>query len=167
MTFAPRTWVVGETVTAALMNQEIRDQLNSFFGAWTSYTPTWTASTTNPTLGNGTLNGRYLKTGRTIHNIIELTAGSTTTYGSGTYAFSLAATAASSLNQVDSAQALGGSSRYAGQILVGPGASTAACYFPDSGLTPVSRLSTMSPTVPFTWANGFIMRANATFEAAS
>lgn len=38
MTFAPRTWVVGEVVTAALMNQEIRDQFNSMF-AWTSYTP--------------------------------------------------------------------------------------------------------------------------------
>src|SRR5206468_4275165 len=98
-----------EVVTAALLNQEIRDQFLSFFGAWTSYTPAWTASTTNPVVNNGTLNGRYLKIGRTVHNVIDLTTGSTTTYGSGTYAFSMAATAASAVNQLGSAQAVGGS----------------------------------------------------------
>ena len=167
MTSTPRTWVVGEVVTAALLNAEIRDQFLSFFGAWTSYTPVWTASTTNPVVNNGTLNGRYLKVGRTVHNVIDLTTGSTTTYGSGTYAFSMPAAAGSAVNQVGTAQAVGGSSRYAGNILLSPSASTAACYFPDSGLVPVSRLSTMSPTIPFTWASGFLMRACITFEAAS
>ncbi|MDH6435617.1 hypothetical protein M2158_004094 [Streptomyces sp. SAI-144] len=167
MTFTPRTWVVGEVVTAALLNAEIRDQFLSFFGAWTSDTPAWTASTTNPVIGNGTLNGRYLKVGRTVHRVVDLLTGSTTTYGSGTYAFSMPVAAASAVNQLGNAQAVGGSSRYAGNILLSPGASTAACYFPDSGLVPVSRLSTMSPTIPFTWAAAFQMRAIITYEAAS
>lgn len=167
MTFTPRTWVVGEVVTAALLNAEIRDQFLSFFGAWTSDTPAWTASTTNPVVNNGTLNGRYLKVGRTVHRVIDLLTGSTTTYGSGTYAFSMPVAAASAVNQVGTAQAVGGSSRYAGNILLSPSASTAACYFPDSGLVPVSRLSTMSPTIPFTWAAAFQMRALITYEAAS
>jgi hypothetical protein len=167
VTTTPRTWVVGEVVTAALLNAEIRDQFLSFFGAWTSDTPTWTASTTNPVIGNGTLNGRYLKVGRTVHRAIDLLTGSTTTYGSGTYAFSMPVAAASAVNQVGNAQAVGGSSRYAGNILLSPSASTAACYFPDSGLVPVSRLSTMSPTIPFTWAAAFQMRAIITYEAAS
>ena len=93
MTTTPRTWVVGETVTAALMNQEIRDQFNSFLGGWTSYTPAWTATTTNPTLGNGTIVGRYLKIGRTCHVMLRLVIGSTTAAGSGSYRLSLPATA--------------------------------------------------------------------------
>ncbi|MET9506927.1 hypothetical protein ABZX62_00315 [Streptomyces flavidovirens] len=95
MTFTPRTWVVGETVSAALMNAEIRDQFNEMFAAWTAYTPTWTAATTNPSLGNGTLTGRYLKIGRTCKVLIVLTLGSTSTYGSGNLRLSLPVTGAS------------------------------------------------------------------------
>ncbi|MEV8548309.1 hypothetical protein AB0L04_00440 [Streptomyces glaucescens] len=103
MTFAPRTWVVGEVVTAALLNQEVRDQFNSFFGAWTSYTPTWAGATTNPTLGNGTLTGRYMKVGRTVTAEIKLTTGSTSTYGSGIWRWSLPAAAASAHDAVGTA----------------------------------------------------------------
>lgn len=39
MAFTPRTWVVGETVTAALMNQEIRDG----YAATLRETMAWTA----------------------------------------------------------------------------------------------------------------------------
>src|SRR5690606_3571292 len=77
VTFTPRTWIVGEVVSAATMNQEIRDQFNSMFAAWTAYTPSWTASTSNPALGNGTITGRYMKYGRTVWASIKLTTGST------------------------------------------------------------------------------------------
>ncbi|MCZ0996397.1 hypothetical protein O1L44_30085 [Streptomyces noursei] len=86
MTFAPRTWVVGEVVTAALLNQEIRDQFNTFFGAWTDYSGTfvWGAeSGTQPAIGNGTIVARYMKIGRTVDYLQRLTMGSTTTYGNG------------------------------------------------------------------------------------
>jgi hypothetical protein len=84
MTTTPRTWVVGEVVTAALLNQEIRDQLNSFFGAWTAWTPGWLAEGgAAPTLGNGTLSGRYLKVGRTVDWTFALSWGSTTAAGGG------------------------------------------------------------------------------------
>ncbi|GAA2929903.1 hypothetical protein [Streptomyces enissocaesilis] len=95
MTFTPRTWVVGETVQAATMNQEIRDQFNSMFAAWTAYTPSWTAVTTNPSLGNGTLSGRHMKIGRSCKLHIVLTIGSTTTFGAGELRLSLPFTAAS------------------------------------------------------------------------
>ncbi|MGW7195555.1 hypothetical protein [Streptomyces chryseus] len=94
MTFAPRTWVVGETVTAAMLNAEIRDQLTSMFDAWTSFTPTWTGVTTNPVLGNGTLVGRQLKIGRTCKVQYTLTVGSATTFGADELRFSLPFTAA-------------------------------------------------------------------------
>ena len=71
MTFAPRTWVVGEVVDAAMLNAEIRDQFTSMFDAWTPYTPVWSATSTNPTIGNGSITGRYLKVGRTVHVAIR------------------------------------------------------------------------------------------------
>ncbi|KOG81231.1 MULTISPECIES: hypothetical protein [Streptomyces] len=103
MTFAPRTWVVGEVVSATTMNQEIRDQWNSVLDAWTAYTPTFTSSGTAPVLGNGVLGGRYMKVGRTVHLSITLTWGSTTTPGSGNLSFSLPTPAAASLPGVLSA----------------------------------------------------------------
>lgn len=62
---------------------------SAVLGGWQTYTPTWTAATTNPVLGNGTLTGRYTKIGKTIIAQIYLYIGSTTTLGSGTYNFSI------------------------------------------------------------------------------
>jgi hypothetical protein len=56
---------------------------------WSSYSPAWTATTTNPTLGNGTLTGAYMEMGQTVQVRIVLTVGSTTSVGSGVYSFSL------------------------------------------------------------------------------
>lgn len=161
MTFTPRTWVVGETVGAALMNQEIRDQFGEIFAAWTTYTPSWTAATTNPVLGNGTLTGRYMKVGRTCHVQVDLTCGSTTTYGAGAYSMSLPFTSASV--GIRPGQLHGFlSQRFIGQCLVSPSATTALLYFPASGS--VSNLSSASPTVPFTWASTAQLRMSLTYE---
>lgn len=57
---------------------------------WTSYTPSWLASTTNPTLGNGSIVGKYCKMGFLTFYRIRLGIGSTTTLGAGTnYYFTL------------------------------------------------------------------------------
>ncbi|MCX5114588.1 hypothetical protein OOK13_40220 [Streptomyces sp. NBC_00378] len=166
MTFAPRTWVVGEVVTGAVMNQEIRDQFNSMFDTWTGWTPTWTAATTNPALGNGSMTGRYMKWGRTCMVNLELTMGSTTTYGAGVWSFSLPFTAASAVgSRVGMAQALGGSNRAAGQLIVAPAATTLTCFFPAS--TSVSFLSNNGATNPFTWAATHQLRASFTYETAT
>lgn len=88
--YVPRTWVTTEVVTAAEMNTEIRDALTGLQAAWTTYTPTWTAPGTNPTLGNGTIAGRYLRAGKTLVACeVILTVGSTSTVGVGAYAWSL------------------------------------------------------------------------------
>jgi predicted pyridoxine 5'-phosphate oxidase superfamily flavin-nucleotide-binding protein len=39
MAFTPRTWVVGETVTAALMNQEVRDGFTATYQETMAWTP--------------------------------------------------------------------------------------------------------------------------------
>lgn len=61
----------------------------SYGGKLTSYTPTWAAAITNPVLGNGAIEGYYVRVGDLVYFNIKLVMGSTTTYGSGAYTFSL------------------------------------------------------------------------------
>jgi hypothetical protein len=53
---------------------------------WTTYTPLFTGSTTNPNIGNGTLSGRYMAIGATIFGEIRIIAGTSGfSRGSGIY----------------------------------------------------------------------------------
>jgi hypothetical protein len=129
-------------------------------GASTTYTTTWTASTTNPTIGNGTLTARYVRAGNLCLVSISLNFGSTSTAGSGTYFFSLPFTAKSSGNF-----GLGGSfymedSGVAGYI-----------YFPfGSSTTTISLRSSTNNSMghnnPFTWTNGDFLSGSFIYEVA-
>lgn len=85
---APRTWVALEEPSAAVFNLHVRDNFKAIGDAWTAYTPTWTANTTNPVIGNGTITGAYRQAGKHVSFRIVIVAGSTTTWGSGAYRFS-------------------------------------------------------------------------------
>jgi hypothetical protein len=165
MTFAPKTWVVGEVVSAAIMNQEVRDQFNSIFGAWTSYTPTWTGATTNPVIGNGTLTGRYIKVGRTCTVSLLLIPGSTTTYGAGTYLFGLPFPAASDVVSCLGSARISGGATWIGHMLVGSSATSANLTF--SNTTTDTRGANMSDSKPETLAAAAQVRATVTYQTAS
>jgi hypothetical protein len=90
----PRTWLAGEKLTAALLNQHLRDQLRVPSEAWPSYVPTWTAA--GFAIGNGTIVGRRILAGKLCIGEIIATIGSTTTVGASAYIFGLPATALSS-----------------------------------------------------------------------
>ena len=81
-------FVAGQRLTGADLNTATQQS------AWTSYTPTWTSTGTAPVLGNGTIVGYYAKVGRLVTTKIAMEGGSTTTFGSGNYSFSLPLTAA-------------------------------------------------------------------------
>ena len=70
-----------------------RDRLA--FAYWEDYTPTWAADGSDPTIGNGTLAGRYIHAGDLVHYYGYLQYGSTSTSGSGAMSLSLPVTAAS------------------------------------------------------------------------
>ncbi len=53
-------------------------------GKWISYTPTWGGTGGTPSIGNGTLAGRYVKIGDLVHAEIDLIFGSSTTANSAT-----------------------------------------------------------------------------------
>lgn len=63
--------------------------LASGLGTASAYTPVWTASTSNPTLGNGTLQGRYIQIGKLVVVFITFIFGSTSSFGVGNHYFSL------------------------------------------------------------------------------
>lgn len=64
--------------------------------AWSDYTPNWTCSGTAPSLGNGTLTGRYIQIGKLVVFSISFAAGSTTTFGTNLWRFDLPVTAGAS-----------------------------------------------------------------------
>jgi len=107
-----------------------------FESAWTSYTPTWKASLTEPSLGNGTLVGAYQKIGKTCFFGILLKVGSTTTGGTGGYSFALPATAVSNLEQNVTAKALTSDAKsWAGVGLIQESATTVLPLLPKSPTT--------------------------------
>ncbi|MEU5716550.1 hypothetical protein AB0G71_12295 [Streptomyces sp. NPDC020403] len=163
MTFGPKSWSVGEVVTAAMLNEQIRDQFNSMFGAWTPYTPTWTAAS-NPSIGNGTLTGQYIKIGRTCHVVLKLTTGSTTTYGSGGYSFGVPFTSAAGIDYTGSARLVAVQAWHGGTIMSG-GSSAFNATFPTSATD--SRSASMAATVPDTLAAGHVLRASITYQTAT
>jgi hypothetical protein len=135
-------------------------------GAWTSYTPTWTGSTTDPVVGNGTLLGYYSLVGKTCTVHIDLITGSTTTYGSGNWFFALPfAAVAGHGSRVGTAMTLGtGVGRYAGQCVVSPTATTTAPFFPDPA-GDLQLFSARSDT-PYAWTTNQQMRVDVTYEIA-
>jgi hypothetical protein len=59
---------------------------------WTSYTPAFTGTVTNPVIGNGSVVGRYMNVGATIFGEIRVIAGTTGfSRGEGIYRISLPA----------------------------------------------------------------------------
>jgi hypothetical protein len=63
---------------------------------WTAYTPVWTATSTNPVIGNGTITGAYKIIGKTCFVRVKLVIGTTTTTGTGPWEFSLPVSASTS-----------------------------------------------------------------------
>ena len=169
MTFAPRTWVVGEVVSAALMNQEIRDQFNTFFGAWTSYTPTFGSTGTAPAVGNGTLTGQYMKIGRSVLMSVVFTIGSTTTFGSGNLNFTLPATvsaAAAGAVLNTSCSRTGTQNFIVGAApLSNNGTTTSTMWFASTSTS--GDWDAWTTSTPWTLAAGDVVRVWGTYQAAS
>jgi hypothetical protein len=135
-------------------------------GVWQAFTPTWSAPTTNPSLGNGVLDGRYVVFGTMCTLVVGLVMGSTTTYGSGNWAFSLPKTAkkTSGINFYGVAHIRKvGTANYERIAQISPSISTTVInMFTDP--TPGSNSANISATVPFTWGDGDSLGFQITYE---
>lgn len=91
---APRTWVAADTLTAAQLNTDVRDNtlhLYEAFGTWTAYTPT--LGGTGASLGNGSIVAHYMKINKTVIGRVILIGGSTTNLSSDILRITLPVTA--------------------------------------------------------------------------
>jgi len=139
-------------------------------GAWTAYTPAWTASGTAPSLGNGTLTGAYSQIGKTVHFRLDWTLGSTSTMGTGTYRWSLPV-AAKSLSTNHGIN-IGGYMEDAGSAAYAPlgarmtSGSTTTFEIMYWSNTLNGSANTVGQTTPFTWGSGDLIRIYGFYEAA-
>lgn len=133
-------------------------------GAWTSYTPTWTCSGTSPAIGNGTLTGRYQRLyGRTYLVQIYLLAGSTTTFGTGSWSFATpGGLSTASPYPVGCGLAVLAS---VWPVTLLASGSTFLAYTATSSTDP--RLSAVTVTAPTAWASTHYLSASIVWESAS
>lgn len=143
-------WSNDNIVAGALSDTNTGSTPNTVSIIAKSYTMAWTASTTNPTIGNGTISAEYERDGNYVIARGQVSFGSTTTFGSGVYSFSLPiAPYAHTRDIIGTAYALdSGSSFLEGVSLVSSGASTVQLLL---GAAPANNVG---PTVPVTWASG-------------
>jgi len=159
--FAP-----GDILTAAEMNA-IGENLDAVGDAWTSYTPTWT----NVTLGSATQDCAYRLTGKTVDVRIRLVLNGSTitgdpeatlpngetmrTYGVTRFPLGLAGMFDTSAGSTNMGWVTPSSTTYA----------RVRFAVLNAGVTYGSTTS-LSSTVPFTWANGDELLGYFTFEIA-
>lgn len=80
--------------------QSLTQVLDALGAPWSSYTPVWTGSTTNPTLGDTTVTGAYKQIGKTVMFRASFVTNTTFAQGAGLYSISLpVAASAGALNQ--------------------------------------------------------------------
>lgn len=126
--------------------------INNYYSNQTAII-TWTGTTTNPAIGNGVLAAKVDRRGKEATFRLALQSGSTTTYGSGRYVFTLPFTLDSSANVLGevgscflSIPGVGFYSMVARRI---PGTNTVEVY--NTGGT------TTGPTTPGTWVSGTVL----------
>jgi hypothetical protein len=133
---------------------------SSEFTAWTSYTPTWTASTTNPTIGNGSITGNYKQIGKTVWFRILITDGSTTSEGSGNYSVSLPV--APITGSIFTFMGSAGTGTFLIYGISTAGSTTLPLYAQTSTTT----TARMTPTYPTNIGTGDTISISGTYEVA-
>lgn len=168
----PRTWVAGETVTAAEMNTEIGAAFTGLQAAWVPYTP----SLTGFVQGNGTLSARYRQIGKTVQARIAFLAGSTSTFST---TFQIAGPSAAGVVGAahgDYTGTLDPLGMAVGSALVCPAGTSAGRYPATAFMSAAGNFLIMvatgaanaqlSNTVPASWVSGGFFSLLAEYELA-
>jgi hypothetical protein len=146
--------ISGQVLTAAT--------LNTIGAVWETWTPVWTASTTNPVIGNGSISGNYCRFNKTVIAEGSIIMGSTTTYGTGTYRISLPfGTAVVTNGSVGYATLFDASAGYIAYTGLATQSSTSVFEFRIG-----NGLGQFAPTVPITLANADQFRFTFIYQAA-
>lgn len=134
--------------------------------SWTQYTPTWTTTSTPPSLGNGTVTGRYHRMfGRTYFVQFFLQAGSTTTFGSGSFQFTLPSGIASVSNAPGSLYVSDTTGTPWIGVALCPASTVVTCF--TNIATGDARSAAVSATSPFTWADADYLLVSIIVESTA
>lgn len=146
----------GVTLRTAIT--DINTAVDGVTSAWVAYVPT----TTNLTIGNGTLFARYKQIGKTVHVKIRFTLG-TTSAVTGNPTFSLPLTAANGT-------ALFGKAYFLGSVFNdGAVIQDSTTVISTRAINASATYATYTPltsTIPFTWATNHYIDIGITYEAA-
>ena len=156
---SPKTWVDNvDSLSATNLNTHVRDNLKALT-EWTSYSPTWTASGGTPSLGDGSLTGRYILAGDLCHLTVNLVFGSTTSGTGSNWVFSLPAALYPATRGIVSWVANDyGTMVYSGLSQIEVGSTTTPWLFRDASVSGVSS------GAPHTWAASDSLTISATYE---
>lgn len=116
-------------------------------GDWTAWTPTWTGSVSNPSIGaGGIMSGFYTVIGNTLHFQILMVMASSTSFGSGQYSWSL---------PPGFTAAAFGDICYGSALLLDSGTTWAvgACHRNTDTTISITTTSPVGSTFPWTWAD--------------
>jgi hypothetical protein len=165
--------VVGTTNTQTLTGKTMSGASNTFTNipksaiaaeAWGAYTPAWTAATTNPALGNGTISGRFIQMGQNVDYWLTLIPGSTTTFGSGVYSFSLPVSAFADPTVLGAARGFNsGVAIFAGQAIRNS-STTVRVELPTSAAD--NKMVNLTDASPWALKSADIITISGTYEAA-
>lgn len=145
----------------------IPDSILAATVTYIAYTPTWTSTGTAPALGNATVTARYTVVGKLVHYVGAIDFGSSSTFGTGAWDFSLPAS-----------RATGAVSRLHGLldgIDVSSGARVMAVaetvvsvssFRPIYASTYLGAAANLTATAPWTWASGDTVSWNLFYESA-
>jgi hypothetical protein len=155
--------VISATTISATTFNLAGSQIES---AWSSYTPVWTASGTNPVIGNGAIEGWYKVIGKTCFVRGNIAMGSTTTFGTGEWYVSMPVTAVHADAILMTVTLLDNGSAWYNATMAGGRAG----FNNKAPMQYVNYLngtaSDVNPTQPFTWTNGDRFIWNGSYEIA-
>lgn len=130
-----------------------------------TYDVQWTAASTNPSVGNGTLTGRFVMRGNMCLITVNITFGSSTNGGSGAWSFSLPFTAANnSVSYFGVAQLRDSGNNSYPRIAQVSASGTAISTFIQ--MDSATNVSSVTATTPFTWATSDSMAFQVEYEVA-
>jgi len=158
--------VVGDPATVAPDMAALAAAADASLGnAFTAYTPTWTAVTTPPAIGNGTLFGRAKRFGKWGVYSITMVAGNTTTFGTGAWRFALPA--GWQVFTLNTFAGMGNVFQTAGTITT-TGAVLAVTVGPPGTLEfrPSGAAAAAGVTVPFAWTTLNYLQMSGVIELA-
>lgn len=139
---------------------------------WLIYNPIWASDGTQPSIGAGTLQGRYIKVGRLIIGRIHFKFGAGTSFGTGQIYFSLPE-ANSTVDYPTNHHYIGecymedfGTTGYQGKAYI---LSTRQNYVYVTAITAnttYSQNAGCTVSIPFTWSTNDYMTIEFMYEAA-